>query len=203
VKKGLRLFGDAGKEAVFSEMQQLHEMEVIEPKIANMLTRQEKQASLHYLMFLKQKRCGRIKGRGCADGRKQRLYKTKQEMSAPTVAIESMFLTSTIDARERRYVVTTDIPGVFMQCDVDELIHDKLEGPLVSLLAKVDPNLYEKYIANEKGKPVLYVKLKKALYRTLQAAMLFWKDLTGNLVKWGFEMNPYDWCVANKVIDGK
>jgi hypothetical protein len=28
VKKGLRLFGDAGKEAVFSEMQQLHEMEV-------------------------------------------------------------------------------------------------------------------------------------------------------------------------------
>jgi hypothetical protein len=80
VKKGLRLFGDAGKEAVFSEMQQLHKMEVIEPKMANMLTRQEKQVSLHYLMFLKQKRCGRIKGRGCADGRKQRLYdKTRNE----------------------------------------------------------------------------------------------------------------------------
>jgi hypothetical protein len=71
VKKGLRLFGDAGKDAVYSEMQQLHEMEAIEPKRLNMLTREEKRASLHYLMFLKQKRCGRSKGRGCADGRKQ------------------------------------------------------------------------------------------------------------------------------------
>jgi hypothetical protein len=114
-----------------------------------------------------------------------------------------MFLTSTIDAKKRRYVVTTDIPGAFMQCDVDELIHVKLEGPLMLLLAKVDPNLYEKYIASKKGKPVLYVELKKALYGTLQAAMLFWKDLTGNLVKWGFEINPYGWCVANKIIDGK
>jgi hypothetical protein len=61
----------------------------------------------------------------------------KQETSAPTVAIESMFLTSTIDAKERRYVVTTDIPGAFMQTDVDELIHVRLEGPLVALLAKV------------------------------------------------------------------
>jgi hypothetical protein len=50
---------------------------------------------------------------------------------------------------------------------------------------------------------VLYVQLKKALYRTLQAAMLFWEDLLGNLIKWGLEINPYDWCVANKMIDGK
>jgi hypothetical protein len=47
------------------------------------------------------------------------------------------------------------------------------------------------------------VKLLKALYGTLQAAMLFWKDLTKNLEEWGFEINPYDWCVANKMIDGK
>jgi hypothetical protein len=203
VKKGLRLFGDAGKDAVYSEMQQLHEMEAIEPKSSDMLTHEEKRASLHYLMFLKQKRCGRIKGRGCADGRKQRLYKTKQYASAPTVAIESLSLTSVIDAKERRHVVTTDIPGAFLQTEVDELIHVRLEGPLVTLLTKVDPILYEKYIVNEKGKPVLYVKLLKALYGTLQAAMLFWKDLAGHLVEWGFEINPYDCCAANKMIDGK
>jgi hypothetical protein len=121
----------------------------------------------------------------------------------PTVAIESMFLTSTIGAKERRYVVTTDIPGAFMQTDVDELIHVRLESPLVALLAKVAPNLYEKYIVDKKGKSALYVKLKKALYGTLQTVMLFWKDLTGNLEKWGFEIKPYDWCVANKIIDGK
>jgi hypothetical protein len=58
VKKGLRLFGDAGNDAVYSEMQQLHEMEAIEPKRSDMLTHEENRASLHYLMFLKQKRCG-------------------------------------------------------------------------------------------------------------------------------------------------
>jgi hypothetical protein len=52
---------------------------VIEPKSANMLTNEEKKKALHYLMFLKKKRCGPIKGRGCADGRKQRIYKTKEE----------------------------------------------------------------------------------------------------------------------------
>ena len=90
-------------------------------------------------MFLKKKRCGRIKGRGCADGRKQRIYKTKEETSAPTVAIESLMLSCTIDAKERRSVITADIPGAFMQADMDEVLYMKLEGPLAKLLTKVDP----------------------------------------------------------------
>jgi hypothetical protein len=49
----------------------------------------------------------------------------------------------------------------------------------------------------------MYVKLKKALCGTLQAAMLFWKDLLAKLVSWGYEINPYDWCVANKMVNGK
>jgi hypothetical protein len=49
----------------------------------------------------------------------------------------------------------------------------------------------------------MHVKLKKALCGTLQAAMLFWKDLSAKLVSWGCETNPCDWCVANKMINGK
>jgi hypothetical protein len=173
-KKSLKIFGEAGADAVVSEMQQLHDRSVIEPKKANMLTRDEKHKALQYLMFLKKKRCGRIKGRGCADGRKQRVYKIKEETSAPTVAVEALMLSSIIDAKERRYVVTADIPGAFMQADMDEVIHMKLKGPLAKLLRRVDPILYEKYIVTEKGKPVLYVQLMKALYETLQAALLFW-----------------------------
>jgi hypothetical protein len=37
-------------------------------------------------MFLKEKRCGTIKGRGCADGRPQRDYMTKDKTASPTVA---------------------------------------------------------------------------------------------------------------------
>ena len=49
----------------------------------------------------------------------------------------------------------------------------------------------------------MYVKLKKALYGTLQAAMLFWKTLTAKLVGLGFKVNPYDECVMNKIIHGQ
>ena len=57
IKKGLKLYGEAGAEAVVSEMQQLHDRDVIEPKSANMLTNEEKKKSRHYLIFLKKKRC--------------------------------------------------------------------------------------------------------------------------------------------------
>ena len=46
-------------------------------------------------------------------------------------------------------------------------------------------------------------KLKKALYGTLRAALLFWRKLSSKLQEWGFEINPYDWCVANKKIHGE
>ena len=202
VKKGLQVFGQAGAEAVLQEMKQLHDRKVGQPENPAMLTREEKKKALEYLMFLKKKRSGKIKGRGCADGRKQRVYKTKEETSSPTVTTESLFLSCVIDAKEGRDVATCDIPGAFMQADMDEVIHVRLAGPLATLLARVDPESYEKYIAYEKGKPVIYIKLKKALYGTLQAALLFWKDLTGALKEWGFELNPYDECVANKDIDG-
>jgi hypothetical protein len=43
-----------------------------------------------------------------------------------------------------------------MQTDVDEVIHVRLEGPLASLLAKVDPELYDKYLEHDKkGKAVM------------------------------------------------
>jgi hypothetical protein len=45
--------------------------------------------------------------------------------------------------------------------------------------------------------------MKALYYGTLQAALLFWQDLSGHLEKWGFKPNPYDWCVANKTVHGK
>ena len=47
------------------------------------------------------------------------------------------------------------------------------------------------------------VELLKALCGTLRAARLFWEKLSGLLVEWGFVINPYDSCVANKMVNGK
>ena len=111
LSKGLQVFGPLGKEAVFHEMQQLHQRKVCEPHKATDLSAEQHKASLSYLMFLKQKRSGQIKGRGCADGRKQRIHTGKEEKTSPTVATESVMLTSTIDAKEGRDMATVDIPG--------------------------------------------------------------------------------------------
>jgi hypothetical protein len=55
VRQGLKIFGEAGAQAVVKEMKQLHDRAVIQPKLAMILTREEKKRSLQYLMFLKQK----------------------------------------------------------------------------------------------------------------------------------------------------
>ena len=156
-KKGLKLFGKKGAQSVVTEMHQIHYHNVIKPTMANSLTRAEKRVALRYLMFLKQKRCRKIKARGCADGRKQRVYTLKEEASAPTVKTESVFLSSVIDAYEHRNVMTVDVPGAFMQADLEELVHMKFEGALAELLVKVDPKSYTKHITREKGKPIIYV----------------------------------------------
>ncbi len=89
-----------------------------------------------------------------------------------------------------------------MQANIDEIVHVKFEGEVAEMLVKLDPQLYRKYVKDENGETVLYVELLKALYGTLKAALLFWKKLSAQLKEWGFEINPYNWCVANKTING-
>ena len=90
LKKGLQVFGPPEVEAVYKKLQQLHERKVGEPRDASTLSPAQKKNALGYLMFLKQKRTGQIKGRGCADGCKQRLHTPKDDASSPTVATESV-----------------------------------------------------------------------------------------------------------------
>jgi hypothetical protein len=100
-------------------------------------------------------------------------------------------------------VATDDIPGAFMQSDIDEVVHVIFKGEISEMLVRMDPKLYNKYVRDENGKAVMYVELMKALYGTLIAALLFWKLLSRKFLLWGFTINPYDWCVTNKIIDGR
>ena len=58
-------------------------------------------------------------------------------------------------------------------------------------------------MAPQKDKLMLYVQLKKALYSMLEAVLLFWKLLSDTLAGWGFTINPYNQCMANKIINCK
>jgi hypothetical protein len=203
LKQGIKKFGDLGKAAVLTELQQLYDRDVMRPVNKYDLTPAERKGALRYLMFLKEKRCGTIEGRGCADGRSQREYMSKEETSSPTVATEALILTCVIDAMEGRDVATCVIPGPFMQSDMKGKVVMKLEGVMAEVILKINPRKYTKHVVKENGKDVIYVILQKALYGTLQAALLFWQNLSTQLVEWGFETNPYDFCVANQIIDGK
>eukprot|EP00957_Ditylum_brightwellii_P048478 3678444-Ditylum_brightwellii.AAC.1 len=89
-------------------------------------------------------------------------------------------------------VATLDVTNAFMQADMDDLVDVKIKGSMAELLVKIDPKMYHKHLRTEKGKSVLYVQLQKALYGTMKAALLFWKNFANALQKWGFEINPYD-----------
>jgi hypothetical protein len=162
VKEGIKRFGEAGVSAVVKELKQLHDWKVMEPVPHNSLTNEQKSEALNYLMFLKQKRDGTIKGRGCADGRKQRNKITKMEASSLTVAMESALLSCTIDEMESRDVGIVDVPGAFMHAKNEDLTHVKLAGKMAKLLVQIETKLYRKYVWYDHGKrAVLYVEFEK------------------------------------------
>ena len=148
---------------------------------------------------------GEIKVRGCADGCPQHVNKTKEDTSSPTVAVESIFITCAMAAKENRDVATVDIPGSFLQTDASDDMIIKLHGAVVEVLLRINPE-WQQYVMYEGPKkvPTIYSEALKALYGTVDASKLFFEDLSRQLLdEMGFERNPYDWCVVNKIINGK
>ena len=138
LKAGLCTFGDDGMKAVEKEMHQLHDRNVMMAVHKRCLTPEQCKEALAYLMFLNRKHCGKIKGHGCADSQKQRAYITKEESTAPMVSTEAVFLTAVIDAMEDRNVVVLDVPGSFMQAEIDEFVHIGFTGAMVHMLLEID-----------------------------------------------------------------
>ena len=85
----------------------------------------------------------------------------------------------------------------------DDKVMMKLCGKLAELMMITGPKIYWKYVTIENGIPVLYVELLKALHGTLKSMLLFYKKLVKDLTSFGFKINPYDVCVANKIINNK
>ena len=92
-----------------------------------------------------------------------------------------------IDESEGRNITKFDIPGSFMQAEMDELVHVKFEGIMADMLVNIDPELYKIYSVMEQGQLVNYTPLNKALYGNFRASLLFWRKLTDNIVKWGYK----------------
>ena len=78
-----------------------------------------------------------------------------------------------------------------------------IHGKTAELLVRLNPELHRPYIwYTKKGVPMLYVQIEKALYGMLRATLLFCRKLRADPEDMGFEVNLYDPCVANKIVNG-
>ena len=79
INQRLKLFQEEGEEAVMKELQQMHDLKVVKGIEASTINSEMRKKDLNYLMVLKRKELGTVKGRGCADGRKHNKYVKKED----------------------------------------------------------------------------------------------------------------------------
>ncbi|KAI2502074.1 Reverse transcriptase (RNA-dependent DNA polymerase) [Fragilaria crotonensis] len=199
---GIKKHGRRAEEALLTEFSQFEDLNVYEPLDPNNLTKEQKEGALRAIPTIKEKRCGKLKGRTVADGRKQKSLYDKSETASPTVATDSLMISVGIDAHEQRDVGTSDIAGAYLKAYMKDYVIMKFTGISVDILCEMNPK-YIPFVTIENGVKVLYVRLIKAIYGCVQSALLWYKLFYSHLQKMGFVLNPYDPCIANKVINGK
>ena len=158
LQKGLKVFGNRGEDGAYKELEQLHKRTCFSPISIKEMTPIEKKKAMNALMFLTEKRDKSVKGRLVYDGKPTRDWLSREDSASPTAAIESILITTVIDAHEGRDEMTSDIPNAFIQTklpegeDGDERIIMKITGVIVDLLVSIAPDVYGPYVVYENGK---------------------------------------------------
>jgi Reverse transcriptase (RNA-dependent DNA polymerase) len=106
-----------------------------------------------------------------------------------------------VDAHENRDVGVADVTGAYLHAHMKDFISMRFTGWAVDLLCEVNPE-YSPFAVMEGKTKVLYVRCNKAIYGCVVSGMLWYELFSQTLEKHGFIINPYDFCVANAVIDG-
>ena len=184
-KKGIRMFGEKALEAIAKEYSQLDELTVFIPRIANELSYAERRNSLNIIDLIKEKRCGKIKGRTVVDGRGQREMYDKYDTSSPALAIESFVATLVIDSAEERDVAVCDVVGAFLKADQPDFVLLRVTGPVINAIVRANESKYKPYITHKSGTRVLYLQLLNAMYGTLTAALLWYQMFVEYLLEMG------------------
>jgi hypothetical protein len=171
------------------------------------LTQAQKKHILKSHIFVEEKQYGKVKARKVVRGNKQQDYIKKEDVSSPTVSAEAVMLTCVIYALKDQDIAIINTPNAFVQTVVeDEEYHVVvcIRGPLVDILVSIAPDVYGPYVStNKAGQKVLMVQCLTAVYRTMFAALLYYKKFVKILTKQGYKINPYNGCMANKVVKGK
>ena len=99
------------------------------------LPRKQRRMALRAINLIKEKRCGKLKARICANGSKQKKYLSPDEsVASPTSSNEGVLTSFMIDAYERRVIAILDIPGAYLHAKMkhtNRRILMKMQGQFV------------------------------------------------------------------------
>lgn len=202
VREALREQPEEAAAVIKAELQQIVDKKVWHGVRTDTLTQDEKRAILPSSMFLKQKftaagELDKYKARLVAGGHRQdkSLY---EDLASPTASLCSVFTTAAIAAQESRKVMTCDIGGAFLHCPIAPTgvtVRMALDKVMTRFLLEIAPE-YSKFVRPD---GTCIVELDRALYGTVEAAKLWYDNVSATLTADGYVMNPYDFCVFNKV----
>ena len=209
-KKGIKQFGDRAIAAMVKEFTQLDQgafpgKPVVSPVDIDSITPQEMKMAMEAVSLIKEKRNGVLKGRACANrSRQKRFLRSDESIASPTVSVEALLGTFVIDAYEGREIGSFDIPGAYLHAEMEHgenRVLLRLRDEFVDMMCMANKK-YLPYVRIINGHKVLYLKVLRAIYGCIKSALLWYELFSGTLKKLGFVINPYDRCVANKMING-
>jgi len=155
---------------------------------------------VYSMMFLRMKRSKEWKARLVTGGNRQDLsIYSQSDKSSPTVTTSGVFMLAAIAATKGHSIMSLDITGAYLYCDVKEDIVMVLDPIVSQILIDIDAE-YERF-KDSSGR--VWVKLKRALYGLVESARLFYDNLSSTLLRNGFSMNAYDPCVFVRTIDNR
>lgn len=144
LKKELKLNKRASRDAVIKELKQMLDLTVWECICKADLSKTQMKKVIRSLMFIKKKRDAqgvfvKMKARLLV-GRDMQDKNIYDNLSSPTVGLESVFVILAIAAIERRNIRTVDITGAYLECslpDDDEVLME-LDPTVTMLLQQID-----------------------------------------------------------------
>ena len=205
--KALRKHKTAALDSIVGEISQLGiKKKVFKPTDLKKLSKEQVNKVIRSSMFLREKfkpdgQFEKLKSRLVGGGHMQdRSLYTDDDTSSPTVSVTAILAVAAIAASEQRKVATIDIPGAYLNADLEpgKEILMRLNALEASILVNLDPSFNIGVLAN--GDCI--VQLNKALYGLVESALLWHKHITKTLCDLGFVQNPYDQCVYNLMRNG-
>ncbi|CAK9034338.1 CCHC-type domain-containing protein, partial [Durusdinium trenchii] len=168
-RAGLIKHGKNAEKVLLKEFTQFKDMDVMEALDPDKLTPQQIKDALGMIGVIQEKRnhtpeAPELKYRGCADGRKERGKYTKEETASPTNSLDAFMMTLMTDAMEGRDVAISDVVGAYLNAMMREFVAMKIVGREAELMCELNPAWKQHLRYDKRGRAILYVRLKKALY---------------------------------------